>query len=164
MKIIFDASSIINLLNGDAMDSVLSLPDSSFCIGPLALEECKQQRELINALIRQGSIELLDDTNMPASVFSALQRRYDLGVGETECLAFAIDQQLTVSCDDHKARVMVSGRLTSLRVIGSISLLSRCVQQGLLSPEEAETKYRRMKSRGGFLPNLPPGYFKQAIN
>jgi predicted nucleic acid-binding protein len=164
LKIIFDASSIINLINGDAIDSVLALPDSSFFIGPLVLEECKQQQELINALIREGSIELLDDTSMSASVFSALQQRYDLGVGETECLAFAIDEQLTVACDDHKAREMISGRLTSLRVIGSISLLSKCVQQGLISPEDAETKYRRMKARGGFLPNLQLGYFKQAIN
>jgi len=160
LKIIFDASSLINLIHGEILETVLSLTGHTFWLGPQVKSECGPDEEQLQLLIGAGSIELADDNDLPVNIFVELLARYDLGDGETECLAFAEnDTQYTVCSDDGAARDAVSQRFGTARVIGGLFLIRECVRQRLITADQARAVYELMKTRGGFLPDLPDDYF-----
>ncbi|HVA41371.1 MAG TPA: hypothetical protein VNF49_11950, partial [Candidatus Binataceae bacterium] len=85
--------------------------------------------------------------------------RYELGAGETECLAFASVQPLLVCCDDRRARSMITRELGQGRVTGSLGLLVRAVELVALTSDQASAAYELMRKRGGFLPDVPAATF-----
>jgi predicted nucleic acid-binding protein len=160
LKVIFDASSIINLIKAEALGMVLQLPDHTFYVGPQAEGECGADEPQLNAALAAGSITRADDSDLPANSFTDLLNLYDLGDGETECLAFAdADVEFVICCDDGAARRAASDRCGEARVIGSLHLLRECVRQRLVTGEAARLTYELMKERGGFLPFLAEDYF-----
>jgi len=162
LRIILDASSAINLVHGEVLGAVLRLPGYTFCIGPQVLEECEGEAEELRAAVAQGRLTQLDDSQLSGSSFVELLEEYGLGLGETECLAFALrDQRLSFSSDDRKARATGKAILGGARVLGTLFLLRECVQHHLLTSEAARTAYDQMIERGGFLPDLPTDYFDQ---
>ncbi len=105
-------------------------------------------------------MSLADDRELPANTFIDFLALYDLGDGETECLAFADNDAAIVICsDDSAARAVASQRFGSERVVGSLYLLRECVRQNLIIHVQARAVYELMKYRGGFLPELPDDYF-----
>ena len=94
-------------------------------------------------------------------MFVRLLAEFSLGLGETECLAFAlIGSSESICCDDGKARQVCAAKLGSLRVLGTARLLQECVQAGLLSRDEAVAAYELMRAKGGFLPVLTEAFFQ----
>jgi predicted nucleic acid-binding protein len=160
LKLIFDASSIINLIKANALGIVLQLHSHTFYVGPQAEGECGANEPELNAAFAAGSVARADDGDLPANSFADLLNLYDLGDGETECLAFAdADAEFVICCDDGAARRVASGRCGEARVIGSLHLLRECVRQGIITAEAAQLTYELMKNRGGFLPDLAHDYF-----
>jgi predicted nucleic acid-binding protein len=160
LKVIFDASSIINLTKANALGIVLQLRGYTFHVGPQAEGECGADEPELNAALAAGSIARADDGDLPANSFADLLSFYDLGDGETECLAFAdADVEFVICCDDGAARRAASGRHGQDRVIGSLHLLRECVRQGLMTAEGARLTYELMRNKGGFLPCLADDYF-----
>ena len=151
---IFDASSLLNLANGDVLETVLSLPNVIPRVGPQARGECASIEARLDALIAARKFFLLDDENMPAALFVSLLERYGLGAGETECLTFALQTDDIVCCDDRHARSMIARELGQERVIGTLALLVQNIREELLTVENALAAYQQMRSRGGFLPDL----------
>ena len=103
-------------------------------------------------MIGVGSIEVLDDDDLPASLFFQLRNTYGLGPGETECLAFASIGSQVVCCDDRAARSMIATEIGKKRVTGSLGLLIQAVHFGVIELVEAFAKYEKMRLSGGFLP------------
>jgi len=155
---ILDASAIINLINGGVLDVILSLPGYKFAVGPQALDECTQQR---SAILTLTSIVFLSDDDIPASLFFALLDQYQLGLGETECLALASRHGGEVCTDDRKARKMCAKVLGPERVFGSARLLREAVAAKVLSAEGAIGAYQAMRVAGAFLPEIPDAYFSE---
>ena len=162
LRILFDASALINLVNGDKFAVVLSLPDREWFVGPLVVGECAPRNpisDILTAAILAGNVNLLDDSESSGGAFLNLLERFDLGNGETECLTFAAFSDFTVCCDDRKARSAMLAELGPDRVTGSLGLLKDAVKQELASVEEAYEAYIRMKGAGGFLPNIGQQFF-----
>jgi predicted nucleic acid-binding protein len=65
-----------------------------------------------------------------------------LGTGERTCLAAAIIQQGVLASDDQQARKY--GLQVGVTIIGSVGILIRCIEQGLISKSEAQVLLDRM--------------------
>jgi predicted nucleic acid-binding protein len=155
---VLDTSTIINLLNGQAFDRVLTIPNSKFFVGALVLQECGLNATLKTAQ-EAGSLTLLDGHEIPAATFVTLLGRYELGDGETECLAACLHSTRTMASDDRRARLAGETELGKPRVIGSQRLLRLGVDTEVFDKSEAMQIYQEMISRGGYLMPCPPNYF-----
>lgn len=164
MNRIFDSSSLINLANGSLLDAILSIPGLKAQIGPQVRDECASIAPLLNAMIGVGRIEVLDDDDLPASLFFQLRDTYGLGPGETECLAFASVGSQVVCCDDRAARSMIATEIGNKRVTGSLGLLIQAIHFGMIDLVEAFAKYEKMRLCGGFLPAWTLEQFQTAVS
>jgi len=137
------------------LDKVFALPDHEFFVGSFVKEECGP---FLDVYLQQGLLKQLPDDRLSLSNFTTLLSRYDLGYGETECIAFGISEAISLCSDDAKARKAAQIELGPSRIVGSLYLLRECVRSGLLTEAEAVLAYEQMRARGAFLPDLPAGY------
>jgi len=151
MKLVMDACSLINLDSGGAFSMVLNLPEFELNVGPLVVQECGELEALHDA-VRAGSVRALDDSVLGANLFELLRRKYHLGLGETECIAFAVVLGMGVCTDDRRARDAVTMEIGATRLIGTIGLLKHCVALKVLTTAQAFAAYRKMITAGAFLP------------
>lgn len=161
MITLIDASTLINLLNGGRVTTVLRSRRRSFRIGPIVLSESGPQRSDIDRLISGGLVTLADDDDIPASSYLALLSKHRLGPGETECLCAAIANGWSVGCDDRRARRVLIAEIGSLLVSGSIGLLRESVEAGDLTATEAFAAVEQARSMGGFLPGVGEAFFRE---
>jgi predicted nucleic acid-binding protein len=160
LNVLFDASALINLLNAEILNTVLRVDRHTFCLGPQVKAECGPDVGTLDGLIEAGLISLADDSQLPANGFVEVLTLYDLGDGETECIAFADHDDAYVICsDDGSARAVASQRFGPERVIGSLYLVRECVRQNLINQGQARAAYELMRNRGGFLPEVAEDYF-----
>jgi predicted nucleic acid-binding protein len=161
LKIIFDASSLINLVNGEGFDIVLAIQDHEFYLGPLVYSESGPGCEAkIGRALGNKKLTLLDDNEATSSVFLDLLERFGLGDGETECLAFSVGTDFVVCSDDRKARQICEIIIGKEKVTGSLGLLREAVHLGLRTADEAFEIYIKMKTAGGFLPDIDLTFFR----
>jgi predicted nucleic acid-binding protein len=149
-----DTCALLNLSNGQALELAASIPGIQLVVGTAVLAEAQSIAEELTQLIEAGQIEPLDENAIPAEGFSNLQERFDLGDGETECIAAAVHAGYNIVCDDRAARQAAVVLVGEARVTGSIGLLRQCVAHKLMSADAAYGAYERMKLLGGFLPEL----------
>jgi predicted nucleic acid-binding protein len=158
LKTIIDASSLINVINGGVLLIVLRLPARQFYVGQMVLAECgRQETDIQQALT--GGLQLLDEESLSGKLFLELLAEHGLGLGETECLAFALSGSESICCDDRRARGVCAAKLGSARVLGTARLLRECVEAGLITADAAVASYESMRAKGGFLPELSRGFF-----
>lgn len=162
MSIILDASSLINIINGEMLPALVAALGEPFLVGPIVVGECAAQRRAVEGSIKSGLLAPLDTSHLRASAFFALLAEHRLGAGETECLAFASSRPGVVSIDDRTARNKLAGILGRERITGTLGLLRRAVHSGALSHERGYVAYNQMLERGGFLPKLTAEAFRQA--
>jgi predicted nucleic acid-binding protein len=161
VNVVLDASSIINLINGSVFKEILDLSDFDYSTCPLVVGECVgDYGSEVSKLLDSNRIVLLDESSVSVRTFVDLLARFNLGDGETECLCFCLTSDFTFCSDDRKARNVGESLLGSDRVTGSLGLIKRAVEDMLLTPSEAEDAYREMRRRGGFLPDVPRGFFE----
>jgi predicted nucleic acid-binding protein len=118
---ILDACVLINLVNCNALDIVLKLPGHEFAAGPQVREECGKQRQVLD-LAFQNALHLIDDSDISASLYLKFLADYELGFGETECLAIAFTQGANVCTTTRELVGCVkgySGVIASSEVCGS---------------------------------------------
>jgi len=161
VDLITDASSIINLANAAALDTVTALPNVVICVSPLVAGECGPTcaAELL-AFQEQGKIRFIDPDEVSSERFLALLDEHELGEGETECLALLLDGDYVFCCDDGKARRIGTALTNEGQVVGSIRLLKWAVEAGLCTAEAAFDYYQLMKDAGGFLPDVTLEWFQ----
>jgi predicted nucleic acid-binding protein len=156
---ILDASTLINLINGEALDLVLRLEGFRFSVGPIVLAECGSHQEQLRELVAAGLINALDEDAIPATQFLVLSERYGLGYGETECLAFATTTDVVICCDDGAARDAIAELIGSNRLSGSLGLLREAVRQRRVTAKGAFAIYEQMRAKGAFLPEVAEEFF-----
>ena len=155
MRLAIDACSLIILDKGGMLGKVLALVSHEFFVGSFVKDECGT---LLDAYLQQGVLKKLPDERLALHDFVKLLDRYDLGYGETECIAFCTSEGLSLCSDDAKARKAAEIELGASRVVGTLYLLRECVRSNLLTKAEAMLAYELMKVRGAFLPDWPDGY------
>lgn len=160
MIVVLDASTLINLDNGDVLAEVLSLPGRTFQISPEVLRESRSVAKAIKAAEERGDIDWVDDTAIDAEEYEDALSVWELGPGETECILAAKAQGCSVACDDGAARKVIEREIGVPRMTGTVGLLREAVVAGLVTAEEAFEAYQQMKRLGGFLPTLSLGDFK----
>lgn len=158
MIFVLDASTLINLANGEVLSAVLAMNGKQFFMSSAVRRESKSIADAIDIAVESGHLELVDDNEISATVFRQTQAALKLGEGETECILAAEAMGCVLACDDRAARERAKERLGEDRVIGSLRFLKMLRTLGTLSAQEAEAAYDRMTARGGFLPDLPSGY------
>jgi len=152
--VILDASTLINLDNGDVLAEILSLPGRTFQISPEVLRESRTVAKAIKAAVERGEIDWVDDTAIDAEDYEDALAVWGLGPGETECILAATALGCSVACDDGAARKVIEREMGIPRMTGTVGLLREAVVARLLSDEEAFKAYQQMKRLGGFLPKL----------
>lgn len=161
---ILDASTVINLLNGAALELVLRLDSHRFAIGPMVLRECGLHEAQLQTFVAAGLLTVVNDDLVSANQFLVLLERYGLGDGETECLAVAALTGASMCCDDAAARRAATDLVGSHRLSGSLGLLREAVRQGRLSSDRAFAAYEQMRAKGGFLPEATKEFFDGDAN
>lgn len=159
MILVLDASTLINLANGEVLGVVLTLPGSQFLVSSVVRRESKTIARAIDTAVAAGRLGLIDDNLISAALFRQTKRRLKLDDGETECIIAADNLGASIACDDGAARAAATRELGAGRVTGSIGLLRQARQTGSLTSEQAYAAYRLMVQRGGYLPDLPESYF-----
>lgn len=154
MSYLFDSSSLFNLSNGGVLNHAIALPASDFLVCSAVNQETPTIRESLIILAEAGAIRFLDDNAISASQFLELKNKYDLGLGETECIVYATNNSCTLVVDDLAARKIAIALIGQLRVTGSIGILRQCVSHSVLERGEAYEAYIRMKEAGGYLPSM----------
>lgn len=156
MKLILDASSLLNLAHGGVLERVLSIPGTTALIGPQVYNECQSIKAAIDELVAAKVLGMATDDDLPAGLFFDLLERHGLGPGETECIAFATHDATIdlVCCDDRRARNVCSQLLGRNHLTGTIGRLEFAVGASVLTREEAWTAYQRMLAAGAFLPEV----------
>ena len=160
MIVILDASTLINLVNGEVLAAILSIPGAAFQMSAAVRTESKSIAEAIDAAVAEERLGLVDDSLISVSAFREAKRLMQLGDGETECILAAASMGCAIGCDDQAARKQAKQRLGAGKLIGSIGLLRMAINAGLLSSEAAFASYGLMLERGGYLPQLAPSDFK----
>lgn len=160
MNCVLDASCLINLISGERICAVLGLAAYSFLIGPIVRSECIEYRDKIDTLLQSGSLTEFKDEAISGSLFLELMNKYNLGDGETECLAYCINSGALMACDDKRARNVAEQELGPDYVTGTLTLLNHCVSDGILTSEEAYEGYEMMRRRGAFLPRIGQDFFE----
>jgi hypothetical protein len=151
LKLVTDACSLIILDKGGVLETALGLSEHEFFAGSFVQEECGT---LLLPYLQRGDLRALPDDKLSLGHFAELLERHNLGYGETECIAFAISENMTLCSDDAKARKAAQMELGVDRVVGTISLLRDCVRSGRLTTRSAFLAYEQMKARGAFLPTF----------
>lgn len=159
MIVVLDASTLINLVNGEALVAVASLPGRHFQVSAVVRGESKTVAQALDAAVDAGALGWVDDTKITASQFAAAKADWQLDDGETECILAAEALGCAVASDDLAARKVVTARMGTDRLLGSIGLLRLAILAGTMSPDQAFSSYRLMLARGGFLPEFPRGAF-----
>ncbi len=161
MNILFDASSIINLINGKVIDKVFDVQGFSFSISPIVYDETyitDYQKQELDFYIGNNKLCFLD-TDVDLEMFLNYRDKLNLGAGEIECLLIAkTNPEYCISCDDKNARRKLKIELGETSITGSLFLLREMVRQGILVCEEAILSFLLMKKKGGFLPNINEEY------
>lgn len=162
MDIIIDASSVINLDNARALELTAGLDERTLWFSLLVVGECDPScaAEILR-LEQEQLISFVDPEDISAEVFLDLLEEYDLGEGETECLALCLRHPYVMCCDDQKARSVGTILLGDGRVIGSLRLLRWCVGDGLVAAAGAFSLYELMIEAGGFLPLVSLEWFAE---
>lgn len=134
------------------LEAVLRLEVHPILFGPQVRQECRTIERTLDEIVQSKCAVILNDEELPFSRYVELTERYNLGAGETECLAFAELTGARVSCDDGRARRMIESELGRGRLTGSIGLMKAAVKSGLVSAAEARAAHAAMIRCGGFLP------------
>lgn len=156
---ILDASTLLNLANGEVLSKVLRLPGTSFQVSGVVRDESRTVAQAIDAAVAAGRLALVDDKLISVSRFLRAKAEWQLDNGETECILAAAEVGSSVACDDKAARKVIVKILGEDRLTGSIGLLREAVKAGLLTQAEAFAAYRLMRERGGFLPAIDEAGF-----
>jgi predicted nucleic acid-binding protein len=90
---------------------------------------------------------------MAASSFATLLNKYNLGLGETECIAFSFQDQFVISCDDPAARRVMAAQIGPKRLTGTLGLLVLAVRDKIVIADHAFASYQQMRAVGGYLPS-----------
>lgn len=154
MTVVLDASTLINLANGEVFAKIVSLPGRSFQVSPVVLRESRTVGKAIRAAVKRGDIEWVDDDAIDAQEFEDALEEWGLGPGETECILAAKALGCAVACDDGAARQVILLELGQPRMTGTVGLLREAVAAGLLTAQQAFDAYQEMKRLGGYLPRL----------
>jgi hypothetical protein len=104
---LFDAGSLINLASGGVLPILVTTGSYVGHLGPIVRSECRTIAREVNELISGGQLCALSDVAMSASSFGALLSKFNLGLGETECIAFGLQDPFVISCDDRAARAFL---------------------------------------------------------
>lgn len=154
MIVILDASTLINLVNGEVLGKVLALPGLTFQVSAEVRRESRSIARAIDSAVHTQKISLVNDSLISASEFAVAKAEMNLDDGETECILAANKIGAAVATDDRAARTQTERKLGKTRLSGSVGLLQKAVGAGLLSSADAFAAYTLMKQRGGFLPDL----------
>jgi predicted nucleic acid-binding protein len=160
MNVVLDACTLINLINGEVLQKIILLPRFIFNVSDNLLDQeilDQAQKLYIEVLLNDGHLKLLE-SNVTLSEFTNLKNEYDLGDGETECLALCKKNNLHFASDDFKARKCGVKELGEQRVVGSLFFLRESVANQVLTCDEAKNGFALMKSKGGYLPKVDEAY------
>lgn len=149
-----DACCALNLIRGGVLEIVSGLSDLRLMVQGLVEDEMRTDFSHIERLVDAGRVEVMSGDKVMASEVSAIADRYNLGLGESECIAIGHKFGVGVASDDRRARYAAAQELGQDNVIGSIGLLKRGVGAGLISGQEAFLRYEEMKRCGAFLPSI----------
>jgi predicted nucleic acid-binding protein len=157
--VVLDASTLINLDNGDVFAIVASVPGRSFQVSAEVMRESRTVALAIKEAMNRGHVRLVDDNAIDAQDFEDALADWELGPGETECILAAKALGCAVACDDGAARRVIAREIGASRMTGTVGLLRDVIAAGLMTAEAAFETYQKMKRAGGFLPHLTPTDF-----
>jgi len=139
----------------------MCLPSSRFVyhMGTIVRGECGEVTHYIDDQARKGRIVILPGSIIAPLQFAEILHRYELGLGESECILHADERDLTICTDDKAARAAALSYLGNDRVVGSLRLVRECVCAGITTSHQAYVGYESMRAKGAFLPDMDASYF-----
>ena len=98
--------------------------------------------------LERSNLETLTLENEEITTFKRLNHRF--GKGESSCLAVCLHRGFGILTDDFDARRFA--QRASLPVSGSIGILVKAVDKGIISKEEGDDLLQRMIEKGFYSP------------
>lgn len=150
----------MNLLNAEILELIVRANCRILQYQGLVEDEIVTHREALQDLTERGLITQISGSEVFASEVAAIADKYNVGMGEAECIAIGLKSGCAVASDDRKARIAAEAELGRPRIVGSIGLLSEAVLARAISPIDAYACYRAMKQCGAHLPHISQDYFR----
>jgi predicted nucleic acid-binding protein len=154
-----DTCCINNLINGGAVDTVVATTHRRLCVEGLVHDEVIQNREQLEKLIASGAIGEIPGGEILASEVGKVAEKYNIGLGEAECIAIGKKKNVAVASDDLRARRAAVEELGRSSVTGTLGLLREAVAKQGMTPEQAFAAYNLMVANGAYLPKVPNAQF-----
>jgi predicted nucleic acid-binding protein len=155
-----DACCAINLIKGEAIELMADLRSIKLCMQGLVEDEIGESFASIASLAARGKFSLVSGDKILASEVGSVANRYNIGLGESECIVIGRNLNCNIASDDRKARSAAHSELGKDRVTGSVGLLKTAIVDGLVTQKQAFEIYQKMVDGGGFLPKLQISDFK----
>ena len=155
-----DSCCLMNLLNSGFLIDLAASNQREFYIQGLVEDEMQTQATQVQQMISQRVLHLISGGSILASEVDYIASKYNLGLGESECIAIGKKMNIAVASDDKRARTAANYELGQSRVTGSIGLLREAVIAGNLRSSDAFQAYRNMRASGAFLPRLASEFFQ----
>lgn len=160
MKIVTDTCSLINLCNANALSIACKLQEHQIFVSSGVLGECRLQTAAEIVMLKAaGTLEFINDDDVPAARVLDLLATQRLGAGETEAIAACEALGFSLCSDDGPARKLGIRILGKQRVVGSIRILRWCVEEKIISCDAAFDFFDTMIACGGFLPPTEHSFF-----
>lgn len=160
-SIVLDATVLINFLQVEKAEQLLSLPGHRFLITNIARGEVSRPAQA--AVLRRTLLDgRLEEVEVSATAVNYGELRERLDDGEASALAFALERGCAVALDDAAAKKLARRRFPSLKVVDTADLVVRMIHAGLLSIEDADSRKEVWATRHRF--KLPFRSFRELLS
>lgn len=144
-----DTCVLVNLIHGERLALLGTLPGYEFVIPDYVYEEVtdQDQRQALDEALGQGSLKkerLTDLTSI--ELYASL--RGSLGSGEAACIAMAVTHGWMIASDEGRLfRREVIARIGEDRLLTTVRLYVLAIDVGLLTIEEADRDKAELERR-----------------
>ncbi|RMF20768.1 MAG: hypothetical protein D6760_10835 [Deltaproteobacteria bacterium] len=151
--VVTDTSVLINLIHVNRLDLLGSLRDHEFLVPREVIDEVEypSQREILQAGLDNGYVREAPPMD-PQELSTFANLKWELGRGESACLAMAQHRSWHVACDERRAfRRIAEERLGNLnRILNTPTILRLAIQNGILTVTDADAIKQELEQRHRF--------------
>ena len=149
--IVVDSSTLILMAKVSLLDIFLDDYPGRVAVPKAVEAECLVSARPDAALIRERIRErriVVEKVRSVASV-AQLRKDFNLGQGEAECLALALEKKRKIVATDDRSAIRAC-KLLRLKFVTAIAVLIRATEKGVLGEEEAKHRLEKLAAYGRY--------------
>lgn len=140
--LITDTSVLINFLNINRLDLLISFPGKFLITGHVVDEitlDFPDQQNRLNSAIANGELEVITvDSEQELQLYNELIKERRLGAGECSAIACAINRKFSLAMEDSRACKQTVKLEPSIEILRTQDIMVRLIIDGFITVDEAD--------------------------